>query len=265
MTYRLIPATLALSLSFGAFAQEEATLSSGNQKASVPGSVVQKNVEDWVLTRQLISREAADWEAEKQTLSELNKIRKRETEQLDEYVKVSGDRVREIDEKRKEFEAEVVESKAWRKGLKGAITDFEGRLRHEIPRFPPALRRQMEDAVKRVEHPDPERPLQDRTRDVLTVLQAYLNFNNTITIDADIREIDGTDREVEIIYLGMTQAWYVDRSGKHSGYGAPTSTGWEWTADNSVSSKVRQAIDIQSRKTAPGFVILPFSQAPAEN
>ena len=70
----------------------------------------------------------------------------------------------------------------------------------------------------------------------------------------------GARREVDILYLGMSQAWYVDAEAKYAGYGVPGETGWVWTEDNSIATSARSAIDIQARRATPAFVKLPLAR-----
>ena len=192
-------------------------------------------------------------------MKELNTIRKNEIEQLEEFITAAGERVDEIAEKRTANAEERKDLKAWRRGVESAIAGYEQRLRGLLPRFPEPLRAEAEEAIARLENPTEDAPLQDRTRDVLLVLQAFLEFQGGITIDTDVREIGGSKREVEVLYLGMTQAWYVDVTGEYSGHGVPTANGWEWTADDSLASRVRRAIRMQRKLAEPDFVELPIA------
>ena len=85
-------------------------------------------------------------------------------------------------------------------------------------------------------------------------MQACLNFHNSITLDTDVRTIEGAEREVDIMYLGLTQAWYVDKTGKFAGYGIPTAAGWQWKEERALAGPVRNAINIQSRQASPAQV-----------
>jgi len=225
--------------------------------------VVKRTLKEWVLTKQLISKEASQWAVEKESLADLNVVRQREIKQLGEFSKTAGLRIEEIDNQRKQFSQEKTDLTSWRKDLKKQISVMENELRPLIPLFPLPLRVKVEEAITRLESPEAERPLQHRTRDVLLVMQAYLNFQSTVTLDADIRPIDGQDREVEILYLGLTQAWYVDQTGEYSGYGVPGPEGWVWTEDPALATSIRQAIAIQSRQATPAFVTLPLSNTAA--
>ncbi len=231
----------------------------GTKTTEVPAaSEVQTTIKEWVKTKQLLSQEKTAWAVDKETLTELNTIRLQEIEQLNEYTDAAGTRVEEITQQRQQFQTEEAELKVWRRNLETETSALEKELLPLIPLFPAPLRAKVEEAVLRIESLDSERTLQHRTRDVLLVMQAYLNFQSTVTLDADIRPIAGEDREVEILYLGLTQAWFVDQTGKHSGFGMPTASGWQWIDDPRIAVQVRQAIDVQSRRATPAFVTLPL-------
>ena len=249
------PAFLALAAGFPLFAQEAPA-----PETPLPKAVeVQSKLEQWVKTRQLISEESSGWAAEKATLAGLNEVRLRESGQLDEFIAAAGTRVTEIDGKRAAFEKEETDLKAWRSELEKRVAELELQIRPLLPRFPLPLRLKVEEALIRLESPDPDQPLQNRSRDLLLVLQAYLDFQNSLTVDSDIRDIAGARREVSLLYLGMSQAWYVDADGKYGGYGVPTDNGWVWTEDNSIAARVRSAIEMQARRAAPAFVKLPLA------
>jgi len=52
-----------------------------------------------------------------------------------------------------------------------------------LNRMPPPLREKVSESVTRLQTPEADTPLQTRTRDVLLILQAVLEFQNAITID----------------------------------------------------------------------------------
>ena len=130
--------------------------------------------------------------------------------------------------------------------------------------FPPPLREKIEESLLRIETGEADRSLQQRTRDVLLVSQAYLDFQNVFTVDSELREIDGETRSIDVIYLGMSKAWFVDASGRYSGFGAPAKDGWNWTTDNQIAATVRDAIEVQERRNPPALVTLPLTQEVAK-
>ena len=254
----------SLSISLSILSLTPASFSQSPVDPPLPAaSATQTALKEWVQTRQLISRESAAWQEQQKTLEFLNELRQLEIKNLKDFVQSAGDRVKEIDKQREAYVAEEAELKAWRRKLSGHVTKLEKKLRPHIPFFPPPLRAKIQEAVIRFEEDQKDRPLQHRARDILLIMQAYQDFQKVITLDADIRLIDGKKREVEILYLGLTQAWFVDPSGNYAGYGLPTAEGWGWIDDTSLAPSVRQAISILSREEAPAFVSLPIANGTA--
>lgn len=226
-----------------------------------PAKEVQAKLREWVETRKTLSAETSGWEEEKATLEELNAIRNRESEQLAEFVAAAGARVEELSGKKSAYDEEKAALLLSRRELESRISSYEKRLLPLIPQFPPPLRKAVEEPLVRLEENAPDRPLQDRTRDVLMISQAWLNFHRSITVDSEIWEGNGQKREVEILYLGMGRAFFVDQSGRISGFGVPGKDGWKWTDDPSLAGRIRIAIDVLSRREPPQFVKLPLGGA----
>jgi hypothetical protein len=254
----------SLSISLSILSLSVISLSQSSFETPLPAaSATQAALKEWVQTRQLISRESAAWQEQQKTLEFLNEIRQLEIKNLEDFIQSAGDRVNEIDKQRAAYVDEEAELKAWRRELSGRITKLEDKLRPHIPFFPPPLRAKIQEAVIRFEEDQADRPLQHRARDVLLIMQAYQDFQKVITMDADIRLIDGKKREIEILYLGLTQAWFVDPSDRYAGYGLPTPEGWDWIEETSLAPSVRQAISILSREEAPAFISLPIANGTA--
>lgn len=219
---------------------------------------------EWVEVRETSSREKSDWEETRATWQSLNSIRQSEIEQLDEFVLGAEERVGALTREKQQFARERNELRTWRKNTEDRVDAVEKSLVELLPRFPAPLRDSLEEPILRLENPDPERALQDRTRDLVLILQGYREFDNSITIDNEVREIDGESREIEVLYLGMSGAWYVDTVARYGGVGIPTNDGWEWREDNAIAGKVRRAISIHRSEEVPGLVELPLPPSPPE-
>lgn len=226
-------------------------------------ATVQEKIREWVKTRKQIAQEAADWEAEKRSLADLNDLRKKEITQIDAFIAAAGERLQDAEKQRTELLAEEESLRTWRASVEERIVKLEANLRAQLPKFPPPLRDKAGDAIARLEDPQPDTPLQNRYRDVLAILGEVGNFHNTLTIDTELRDFDGAQIEVDVLYLGLAQAWYVDRTGRHAGIGRPGAEGWQWTDDASLAGRIRDAIAIQRKLAPPAFVGLPFTASPA--
>jgi hypothetical protein len=223
-----------------------------------PAALVQKKTEEWINTRRLIGEEAAAWAQEKATLVDLNAIRAKEAAQLDEFIAAAGARVDELGKQKATFKGERESLRKWRSEFEATFAKLETQVKALVPRFPTPLRDKVDDAVVRLEENAPDRPLQDRVRDVLLVLQSAKEFDDTFTVTTEVRELEGREVEVRLLYLGLSQAWYVDASGNHAGYGQPSPGGWVWTEDRAIAPSVRDAIAIQTGEATAAFVTLPF-------
>ncbi|MEC5126320.1 DUF3450 family protein [Verrucomicrobiales bacterium BCK34] len=233
--------------------------SAQDRKKAAPEEI-QTKLQEWVKTKQILGEEKAAWEEENATLSQLNEIRNRELEQLKEFTESARSRAAELDKQLSGFAEERESLKEWRRKLQSLVNGWEEQILTSKDLFPAPLRDKVEESLLRIEEADPERPLQQRTRDVLLISQAYLDFQNVFTIDSEVRQINGEARSVDVLYLGMSKAWFVDASGRYGGSGAPTPEGWQWTENNKLAPTIREAIEVQARRTPPVLVTLPLSQ-----
>lgn len=230
----------------------------------VPGAKeVQDELREWVLTRQLISREQSAWQEQKETWRNLNQIRREEIEQLGEFTSSAKTRVDELRTKQTELEKERAALRTWRGEASKEVEQLEKSLVPLLPLFPTPLRQTLREPLERLDavpgdSDGSERSLQDRARDIILILQAYREFQGTITIDREVISLGGKEREVEILYLGMSRAWFVDLRDEISGTGIPSPEGWTWTEDPSLASTVRRAIAMRRNEAPPQFLEIPL-------
>lgn len=251
-SFRPLPPVLAGAiLALGTLtAQEAAPLPSA--------SLLQKRTEEWIQTRRLIGEEAASWQQEKATLADLDAIRAKEAAQLEEFIQAAGARVDELTKQKASSSSERESLRQWRREFEAAFVELEARVKTLVPRFPTPLRDKVEDAILRLEESAADRPLQDRVRDTLLLLQAAKEFDGSFTVATEVREIEGRQVEVRLLYLGLSQAWYADAGGTRGGYGLPGPDGWTWTEAPGIAPAVRDAIAIQTGEATAAFVTLPF-------
>ncbi|MDF1813625.1 MAG: DUF3450 family protein [Verrucomicrobiales bacterium] len=221
-------------------------------------AVAREKVVQWISTKKTIAEESAKWQEEKAMLVDLIELREREAGQMDEIINEAKERVSDIENKTSSLKKEETDRKAWRSQFARRVSALEDELKAKLPYLPPPVKSKMFDAVERLESSGDEDDLQARFRDILALLNECISFNSQITSLPEIHEIDGNKVEVDVIYLGMKQAWYVDRTNKYAAIGVPTKDGWVWRADSSMAGKVRRAIDVHSKKEPPAFVELPI-------
>lgn len=224
----------------------------------VTAESLEKTADRLFQAQKATSSEAAEWQQQRKLFTELIEIRKAEIAKIEASTSEARDYVEQVRERSTELTTEEQERKRWRRDFEQQVAGLEERIRPVLPMLPKPLRDQVGQSATRLEQPAPEADLQERFRDVLAILAAVQDFSDKITIATEIREIGGRETEIEVLYLGMNQAWYSDRAGKVAGTGRPDPSGWVWEEDASVGRKVREVIAIHRKELPPAMARLPF-------
>jgi len=247
---------LVLTIASNTYAQDTVT-GGGTTKVS-PSAILQEKVRQWVDVQKLRGKEAARWQEQQKQLTGLNELRLTEIKQIESLITAAGKRLEDATAQRQKLLEEQAELRNTRNLLQDNIDKLEKGLLKCLPRLPDPLREKVSDAIYRLENPDPDRPLQNRYRDLLAILSATAAFDHAITVSKEIREVDGKKVEIETLYLGLSRAWYVGRADTIAGHGKANDEGWQWSENNSIAGQVRKAIEIYRKERAPDYVKLPF-------
>lgn len=199
------------------------------------------------------SREASDWQARKESMDELLGLHRRELALLDEELSKAGASAEQYAAEREKLEGEIAELKHVRGKWREVIQGLRGRVLGLIQRFPKKLAEEVEAQRYALEEWTQDDEPRDAVRAILEVIGAAEQFNRRITRTTEVR--DG--REVEVIYLGLTRAYYADRSG-HAGIGVLGAEGMRWESRAGIAGEVVKALDQLDRKRPPELVELPL-------
>jgi hypothetical protein len=92
---------------------------------------------------------------------------------------------------------------------------------------------------------------------VLGILNEVNKANSEIAVNYEVHELaDGKPSEVQAIYVGLAQAYYVNARGD-AGIGNPSADGWKWEPTKAIAGEVLMALEILQGKQSPAFVPLP--------
>ncbi|HBM86594.1 MAG TPA: hypothetical protein DD423_07450, partial [Opitutae bacterium] len=91
------------------------------------------------------------------------------------------------------------------------------------------------------------------------ILNTINKFDRTITLHAEIRTLgDGSQGEVETVYVGLGTAYYRTRSGDDAGYGHPGTNGWQWYSQPELSAAIAEVIATANNTNQEArFIALP--------
>jgi hypothetical protein len=214
----------------------------------------------WIETQQIISRERNEWQQGKEILAGRLDLVRREAMTLDQGIREAQGKIAETEARRDELRAESAKLEALGTQLSGAVLGLEGELRKLQPSLPEPIRTRIQPLFERM--PADEAALArvsiaERFQNVLGILNELNKASTEITVDFEVRTLsDGKPSEVKAIYVGLTQAYYVNAKGE-AGIGRPSAEGWKWEPSKAIADDVLATFDILQGKHSPEFVPLP--------
>lgn len=219
-------------------------------------------VEQWVQARQLTSQTRVDWERDRELMLQTKALHERELATIAERFSRLSTNTTQADRDLAAVRSELAASDAALGRLKGVVASLEARSRGLLVTLPTPLRRQLDPLVLRLPaegDANPKATVGERFQTVVAMLNEIDKFNATVTVVGEVQKNpEGAEVQVETAYLGLSQAWFVDKSGEYAGRGTPGTSGWVWEALPGIASDVRRAIAAYRDTSAPAFVSLPF-------
>jgi hypothetical protein len=218
-------------------------------------------MDKWIETQQIISKERKDWEQGKEILTGRLELVKNEIALLQGKIQEAQSSVAEVEKKRAELVAESDRIAATGATLTAAVTRLEGQIEPLLARTPESVKSRLEQLIQRV----PEDPATtkvsapERFQNVIGILNELTKANNEISVSYEVRELaGGKPSEVQVIYVGLGQAYYVSGGGE-GGIGRPGAEGWTWQPSKAVAGDILMALEILQGKHTPAFVSLPVT------
>ena len=213
----------------------------------------------WIETQQIIARERNEWHQGREILKGRIELVAKETEQLEERIKEAEASVAESNRKRDELAAERDQLKAATATLADVVTAMETRVKALAAVVPDSVRAKLQPLYQRIPA-DPATTkvsVAERFQNVLGSLNELNKANSEISVNYEVRTLpDGTSAEVQALYVGLAQAYYVSPRGD-AGIGRPSPEGWKWESTPAARDHILEAIEILQGKQMPAFVPLP--------
>ncbi len=247
-----------LLLSFGILL---ASLSSLTAQDLPSPSSIRETLSQWVKTKQLIGAEAANWAEEKETLERINALRSRELEALQEEIATNKEKAAEFRQQEKTIEQASKELRQWSTQSSSQLKVAETSVARIIPSLPAPLQEELETVIedfREIEQDPTARTSVERLRSTLAIITACESFDSKISRFQEVLPINGEPTRVTTVYLGLSQAYYLDPTGNYSGQATRSSEGFTWQENNQISKQVSQLVAILERKSEPDFISLPI-------
>jgi hypothetical protein len=216
-------------------------------------------LDKWIETQQILAKERKEWQQQKELLRNRIELLKKEISGLEEKIVQAEGEATAAGKKVADLQAEDGKVKAVGDRLEGDVAGLEGEVRRLLTSLPESLRGKMQLLVQRMPTKETTTRVStpERFQNVLTILGEVNKANGEITVDNEVRTLpDGRRAEVQALYVGLGQAFYVN-SGGLAGVGRPTAEGWQWEARPAIARQVLAAVEILQGKQTPAFVPLP--------
>ena len=201
---------------------------------------------DWLKEKAILEAQASNWSTE---FSNLEKKMETLHTQLGQFEPAQSSSIEEQERLRAVFKL-ISESLD---GLETSLSDL-------FPRLPTPLMESLAPYQARLRQPSQGaiRSLDSRCRNIVYLLDRIHEFDQRFTLHWETRKHpDESEVLVQVLYLGLSHAYFVDASGDIAGTGKPEAESWTWRFDPSLAEAIQDAIAIHDRRIAPKMIHLP--------
>ena len=158
---------------------------------------------------------------------------------------------------------ELTKAKLENDQLKSAIIATEEHTQEVIDRLkqlklklPPRLSDALNLAYESLD--DPQVSLGEKQQLIVTICNRCTQFNSLVTYSEEAVDPTGADsRVLQVIYLGLSQGYALDRSNNTAYYGHPEDGKWQWDEDRSLTGSITQLIDVFKEEIDPAIITVP--------
>ena len=227
-----------------------------------PVSVSQEHFDNWVQLQEAIATQKTDWAVEREYLRDEIALLSEEIEALTEQKASLREDTTKIQSELAKLSAEEEQLKSASELVTEQLPSLEAGLRRLIKSLPPSLKDTLDSLIKRLPEPDKESSsgVAERMQVIAGLLSQMDKFNGQLTVAQEIRKsLAGENIQVRVLYLGLSQAWFVSPDNTFAGHGKPSPDGWVWTEDPSLAPVIQKAIAINENSAVASYVNLPAS------
>ena len=189
-------------------------------------------------TQRLASKEENDWRVGRELMQGRVDLLRREAETLRERIAQTRRDRAETEEKLAGLRAQNEALKEGVKPLQDDIRKLESRVRGLLPRTPEPVRQRVAPLSQRIVSEN-KAGLSERYQNVVGVLNELNKTAREVSLASEVRTLkDGRQVEVAVIYIGLSQAYYLNEKSRVAGIGKLGEYGeWAWEEhDDSVDA-----------------------------
>jgi chromosome segregation ATPase len=224
-------------------------------------AALRETLDKWVAMQKALSKERSEAQSAIQMLQQRTELVVNELEDVKTKKTESDSKITEADLKKAELVTKKEEMQKAMEQVEGEMPTIEADLLSLKAQLPDPIQQKLAPLYERMPKPGEQKKvaLAERFQNVVGILNEVNKASGEISLVNEQRTLsDGKLTEVSTLYIGLGQAYYVNATGRLSGYGRPGEAGWVWKQDDSIASKVRLAIAMLKSKSAAKFVPVPM-------
>ena len=170
--------------------------------------------QELVETRQQIADAQAQWSLQKQSLQDTVELLNLEIELLEERIDATEAESTQAEKDRIRLNGEIEELKEASAVVADVIRSLEGRIVTLMNALPVEVKSKLERLTNRI--PDRNTPenrirasLGERMQNIVGLLNQLEVFNNGVHVLTEVREIGGQNITIQVLYIGLSQAYFL--------------------------------------------------------
>ena len=222
-----------------------------------------QDLEKWIDTQRLVSKEEQDWRVGRELLQERIELVNRENTVLQEKIAQTKKESAESAVKLAELKAQNELIKNGIRPLEEDINQLELRTLAILPWTPEPVRLRVAPLSQRIPANPAESKLSlsERYQNVIGTLNELNKAARELSVAGEVRKLgDGRQVETTVFYIGLSQAYYVNEKCGVAGIGKLGKLGtWEWQERNDLVNPITQVLGIYRSEKPAAYVALPVS------
>lgn len=218
-------------------------------------------IEKWVETRQLISRTRADWQSDKDLLEQQIALFERELKSVDESMGKVDTSSAQVGKEKAEAEESIAAAVKALDAAKGFAGNLEAQIKSLVPKLPEPLQESLKPLLNRLPaDASTKMAATERAQIVVGILNEVDKFQNSVSVFSEKRKNAASEEiAVQVVYVGLGAAYFVNNASDFAGVGAPGAKGWEWTPKPEIAGAVTDVVKIYRSEGGARFVALPVA------
>ena len=218
-------------------------------------------IEQYVQTKWRISEKSNAWREQKRIFQDRISLNERLMAETRERIEKVKKRIEDSKKKRDELQADRNALAKTASVFEERLEELEARTRKLLGRLPVPVKDEVKIYSQQIPKEGEKTTIKSRDRlaHMVAIWNQAAKFNGQISVvPEELKMQDGRSLQVEVLYLGLGQAYYASLDRKLAGTGTYSDEGWVWTPANEHAEAISNAIAIHGGSPA-AFIRLPWT------